>query len=637
LRIKDPVILNKFGLSSRKGGYTPAEIAKKYDVNKYKAIMEDANADPVRKSTAQLMIKNFQKKLAKLALIQEGMKGFPQGIPKVALETLPEAAAMQEAMQQTQQFEEGESNAEEQEVMDAEQEAPSQEMMEGQPPMQRYGGSQGSLDMYQDGTQVGNTPTYSDPTIISPTIGSGFNPSSQQQTTTPLTQAELQKKYPWFKPYTKSQTEEGRISRTTGKSTLFDPSVPSQYNDIDYWAEDAKSKGVTINSIKDLQRYIYEQVEAEDPAAIQEMWGNYGPTLESDEQNIANFADDKAGARTAFAASRRRKPPVDNPIIGFKCVTNPDGTRSVQSSSYMTQNAMAIAGASSDEASVRAKCKDGTPPGKLPPGTPPRKSSYDWMTPDVVNMAAASAIPPKKYLPYIAPAPYEGNRLSLEDWRAQAAARQSMYNKQGEMMGVYGPTSGQGANQSLSAGQQAEGLAGDIAGVTSRNVDRVNQYLQQERQRKDQFNLLGANRATELYKGNVVANQNFDNARRQYINNLAKTFGQGWGNASKLGMLNAINPMFQVNPYSGKSFFTGKGYGSDRFGQGSSSGANDFAAINAAYNKAKAQLPDLTLDKFLDLTGRSGKSNKSADDYEQARQMAQLYGFNFNPFEAMDS
>jgi hypothetical protein len=86
MKIKDPEALAFFGLKIKSGGYTPAEIAKKYDVNKYKAMMEDPNADDLDKSTAQLMVNNYQDKLSRLALIQEEMKGFPQGIPKVAEE-----------------------------------------------------------------------------------------------------------------------------------------------------------------------------------------------------------------------------------------------------------------------------------------------------------------------------------------------------------------------------------------------------------------------------------------------------------------------------------------------------------------------------------------------------------------------
>jgi len=69
---------------AKKGGYTPAEIAKRYDLNKYKAIIEDETSDELSKNTAQLMVANYTKKLSALAVAQEQMKGFPQGMPAVA-------------------------------------------------------------------------------------------------------------------------------------------------------------------------------------------------------------------------------------------------------------------------------------------------------------------------------------------------------------------------------------------------------------------------------------------------------------------------------------------------------------------------------------------------------------------------
>lgn len=85
MRIKDPVMLAQFGMPFKKGGYTPAEIAKKYNVNPYKKILADPDADQRQKDTAELMISNYNLKLAKLALLQESMKGFPQGIPAIAM------------------------------------------------------------------------------------------------------------------------------------------------------------------------------------------------------------------------------------------------------------------------------------------------------------------------------------------------------------------------------------------------------------------------------------------------------------------------------------------------------------------------------------------------------------------------
>ena len=85
MRIKDPNVQKDFGLPIKKGGYTPAEIAKKYDINKFRKILSDPNSEDLERKTAEGMIANYNMKLAKLSLIQESMKGFPQGVPVVAM------------------------------------------------------------------------------------------------------------------------------------------------------------------------------------------------------------------------------------------------------------------------------------------------------------------------------------------------------------------------------------------------------------------------------------------------------------------------------------------------------------------------------------------------------------------------
>lgn len=74
LKIKDPQILAMFGMAPKRGGYTPAFIAKKYDLNKLKKILDDPNADELSKKTAQLMYDNYLSKLNRLAGVQEQMK-----------------------------------------------------------------------------------------------------------------------------------------------------------------------------------------------------------------------------------------------------------------------------------------------------------------------------------------------------------------------------------------------------------------------------------------------------------------------------------------------------------------------------------------------------------------------------------
>ena len=159
MRISDPKILKMFGKSPKKGGYTPAELAKQYDINAYRKILDDPDSDVVDRKTAEQMIKNFNIKLGALALAQESKKGFPQGIPVVAqpyMETmgiseediLPKE---EEAQQMAQQMmgQQGMPQGEQQAMMPEEQMAmASQEGMMASPEemgmspegMMRYGG-----------------------------------------------------------------------------------------------------------------------------------------------------------------------------------------------------------------------------------------------------------------------------------------------------------------------------------------------------------------------------------------------------------------------------------------------------------------------------------------------------------------
>lgn len=85
MRIKDPKLQEEFGMPISKKGYTPAEIAKKYDINKYRKILQDPDSDKLQIATAEQVIGNFQLKLGKLSLVQEAMKGYPGGIPLIAM------------------------------------------------------------------------------------------------------------------------------------------------------------------------------------------------------------------------------------------------------------------------------------------------------------------------------------------------------------------------------------------------------------------------------------------------------------------------------------------------------------------------------------------------------------------------
>lgn len=84
MKITDCTILKMFNKPCGKQSYTPADLAKPYDINKYRVMLEDPDSDQLTRKTAEMMIKNYVVKLGALALAQEAKKGFPQGIPEVA-------------------------------------------------------------------------------------------------------------------------------------------------------------------------------------------------------------------------------------------------------------------------------------------------------------------------------------------------------------------------------------------------------------------------------------------------------------------------------------------------------------------------------------------------------------------------
>ena len=105
LKIKDKEILESiFGLKEKKGGYTPAEIAKKYQINQFVQDLKSEDTDPIQKRSAAEMLKKNTEKLGMLALVQESMKGFPDGIPAIAESVM---AGMNPEQMQGQQEQEG--------------------------------------------------------------------------------------------------------------------------------------------------------------------------------------------------------------------------------------------------------------------------------------------------------------------------------------------------------------------------------------------------------------------------------------------------------------------------------------------------------------------------------------------------
>lgn len=651
LVIKDKAILEKFNMSASKKGYTPAEIAKKYDTTKYKAVIEDENADSIKKATAQIMVKTFERKLAELALIQEQMKGFPQGIPEVAKKYFPNLQTKQDQEIQPGASENIQFGQQDQMQGGAPQEMEQQ--MQQQPPMEEqmapqmeFGGMIPTFDL------AGEVNDY---TLLT---GGPDDPNAEAQTYTPKQKAllndpdfkrfqDLMKKYDTGKYGTASgkfyinamspqdagdfarlaskfgfsRLAEGAVG--TGESPTYnesgyriiqgatpgysmtDPKTKKQFGffggftpDLyerkvveDVYGKDASDKmtdverrklyfkelGVDISDLKDSQLANPKTLYGNQKFFKEKFYPAFSKTF-AKEGFRPEMGDDLLIGAEHYDSYKIKPKPTDDTVMGYICTgrDKATGKANIQSSSYMNTAARDAAGAVASESEAYKQCpEEPFIPNK--PGDPCPdgyykdangncvKIPFDFMTPDKVTMLATALGAPKKYLPWGQKLPFEPGDVVFKDWRAKAAERQSLYNKMADQLNTYSPGTATASNLSFLAGQQAEGLIKDIDDVDAYNVQVANAFSDRERQRKDQNNMLNLAKAEELYKGNVIANQQYDNAKRQYFNNMAKAYGNAWKNRMYLGLLNSVNPMFNIDPWQGQSHFKG-GFGADDLG-----------------------------------------------------------------------
>jgi len=736
LKIKDPKILAKFNMPAKKGGYTPAEIAKKYDVNKYKAIIEDPNSDPIRKATAQIMVKTFQKKLAELALIQEQMKGFPQGIPEAVKEVMPDL--------QTREDRERQPGSSDTEVYEDDEEMEEEVPEEMGQPMMEYGGDaySGGLIKFQNAGQ--NTPTpapsassyFQTVPITGQTTGTpvtgGTTPTDEviDQTYTPKQKAplndpeftrfmELIKKYDTGRYRTKGSyhvanlpfqdaSEFARLATKFGFRRQAEGNVKGysviQGGTSDYtFTDKVNGKDVTVGFFTGFTPEMFEKRLVEDvygkdvsdkmtdlerrKAYFKELGVDLTGVSDAKLSNSKllykdkNFFNSKfypafktkfgeaeyrpemgsigqIGAEHYDGYKRRTKPTTgDTTVIGYKCIGRDatTGKANIQPSSYASTDAMVKDGAVASETEAYKQCpeKPVTPnpvgQGACPPGYYRNikgecvKTPFDFLTPDKISLMAAMAVPPKLRMPWGQKLPFEPGDVVFQDFRARAAERQSLFNKMANQLNTYSPGRATASNLAFLAAQQSEGLVKDISDVEGYNVQVANAFGAQERQRKDQINMFNLAKAEQLYREGVIGKQAYDNAKRQYYTNYAKTYGNAWKNRMNFGLLNAVNPMFNIDPYRGQSWFK-EGYGNEDLGNalfgstastGSASSLQDRVAnyLKRGYTNEEARKAAIEEDKR-----GMGAGNSRQAQYNQMRSLLPSYnslsfGSSFNPDE----
>ena len=73
--------LAQFDMNPSKKGKSPAQVSRKYELNKYYGLIKDPYADDIQIRTAEMMMDKNMPELSKLAFVQESKKDFEDGVP----------------------------------------------------------------------------------------------------------------------------------------------------------------------------------------------------------------------------------------------------------------------------------------------------------------------------------------------------------------------------------------------------------------------------------------------------------------------------------------------------------------------------------------------------------------------------
>jgi hypothetical protein len=260
--------------------------------------------------------------------------------------------------------------------------------------------------------------------------------------------------------------------------------------------------------------------------------------------------DEKFGFFTYSAPGYKKKgiPPGETPKPTYKCDQNGKIVTVTDGSGYATAN----------EAAMHCPGKDEIIPGpELNPQQQP--IGGDFWTEDVINTGAAfrNLGDIKKYLPWQAVAPFYAAQPTFESPERAIGAVGEALTTGTQGAAAFGDAQGYGAVASSMMGDAAANIANVIADVNNRNVQTANQFEMANKQAYNSYLQNQSDKATNMYDKVTIANQQFDNARREAKDEMRKSFVNAWTNRGKTQTLNAMySDQYYTDPRTGYTYLT---------------------------------------------------------------------------------
>lgn len=578
MKISDPRLLNMFGVKPQKGGYTPADLSKKYDINNYRKILQDPNSDKIARTTAEIMIKNYIMKLGALALAQESKKAFPQGIPLIARpymeamglqdqDLIPELAMQEEQQMPMQEAEEVEEEFP-QTMPDGQpiaqpQPTPQQMPDPGMQPMAQYGMSMGGYDM----------PFYDLPEAeYGMPMGTGMsqnymgNRKKMYQdggNTRDMTSAELEERRkkaenirkvkgtncpPGYVKLSDGTCAKGTITSGGGASSSLGKAVAGSGAPNAAWKKticDQLSKGVTVQQLADDGHGTVAGLTAMFQDCIKK-GEEVSKTLKEDVDLLQLEQDkvedcpckDKDGNVIPGKFAQKDKDGKCKP-----CLEECTCTKSDKSTYTVGKDANGDCLKCSEETTEEGETIEATPPVR----------EAEWWLQDTVNAAGAfgDLMGIRKRMPWEARVDLEEPRPTFLDPTRELAAQSEQANIAAQASAQFAGPQALGARLSAIQGKGAAAAADTLSRINNQNVGIANQFEGQQVGIRNQEQMLNQQMANRVYDKNVIADQQFQNAKRQGRANMAQAYNTAVTNKYKTDALNQMYPDYQVSPASG--------------------------------------------------------------------------------------
>ena len=640
MKIKNADYQDMLGLNPSKKGYIIADVSKKFNLNDpvYRKILADPKSDSIEKATAQRMLDNYTTKLGQLALIQEEMKGFPQGIPSLSHPYLQKIGINPEDMMPVNPAE-GMQTA----------------MYGGMPKAQvglNLGNMSGAFNQYMPPVQqriqtpVINQPRPAQRAPVAAPGATEYSVLSEIENYNPVLGADLLKGQ--YGDYTADYNQ----LKTTLEDPIIKEATLAEYNATHPKDKFTGSSDEFIKNYLDNQLHAYA-LTANYPADIlnSEDWdrvkkfGKENVVYEAaikklglnplDKPEIAKW---QSGYQILGKLSISNDPAISTKLKQFRWT--PEGV--TDEKSYLGKLNVSevdnLFGNTSNRQIAKLR-KEPETPGKDKDNyyqedidTTPKDKRSDFYIQDVMNtgLGLANRLNINQYNPTMSQYEPELMKPTYYDKNRELANNAEMVNiAAGNLAQFTGPQ----AFNSRFSDVQGKGLA-NAANIEARynnlNVGVANQFEQANKQLTNQAKLANQKSTQDYLTGLAIANQQYDNSVNQANTNLVQSgLIPAFTNRAKTQVMNSLVSDYMIDPRTG-GMLNFNPAGRQFSGSSTQSGKAGLSSFISDLEKEdpyfKALPPKDKYEVAMKLANNRTKSKKEVD----ADRLAKFFGLNDN-------